>query len=73
MNNQQLITELTTDVHNYQQPEAYYQMEIVKAKLDLNYLKTLPGMLKCICIVSIFILKNFFFLVITLLKDLFSF
>lgn len=58
MNDQQYITGTITDVRNYQQSQAYYQMGSVRPELDLNYLKTLPGMLKCICIVSVFILKK---------------
>uniref|UniRef100_A0A0R3RUM1 MARVEL domain-containing protein n=1 Tax=Elaeophora elaphi TaxID=1147741 RepID=A0A0R3RUM1_9BILA len=55
MNDQQHITETDTDIRNYQQSQAYHQTEIVKPELDLNYLKTLPGMLKCICITVDFI------------------
>ncbi|CAG9529884.1 unnamed protein product [Cercopithifilaria johnstoni] len=55
MNDQQYITETIADARDYQQSQAYYQMEIVKPELDLNYLKTLPGMLKCMCITLDFI------------------
>ncbi|EFO25899.1 synaptophysin/synaptoporin family protein [Loa loa] len=55
MNDQRHITGTITDVCDYQQPQAYYHVEIMKPELDLNYLKTLSGMLKCICITLDFI------------------
>uniref|UniRef100_A0A915PP59 MARVEL domain-containing protein n=1 Tax=Setaria digitata TaxID=48799 RepID=A0A915PP59_9BILA len=48
-------TEANTDNYRYQQTQSNYQIEIVKPELDLNYLKTLPGMLKCTCITLDFI------------------
>lgn len=60
MNDQRYITE-TIDVHDYQQSQVYCPMEITKPELDLNYLNTLSGMLKCICIVSGVTLENFSF------------
>ncbi|VDK73782.1 unnamed protein product [Litomosoides sigmodontis] len=47
---QQYITETVTDACSYQQAQAYHQIDGVGPELDLNYLKTLPGMLKCMCI-----------------------
>ncbi|KAM3721093.1 CKLF-like MARVEL transmembrane domain-containing protein [Dirofilaria immitis] len=55
MDNERHITQTIIDVHDYQQPEVNYQMQIVKPELDLNYLKTLSGMLKCICITLDFV------------------
>uniref|UniRef100_A0A8R1Y5K2 MARVEL domain-containing protein n=1 Tax=Onchocerca volvulus TaxID=6282 RepID=A0A8R1Y5K2_ONCVO len=49
---EQCIMQTITDVSDEQQPQANYQKKIVKPVFDLDYLKTISGMLKCICIVS---------------------
>ncbi|KAK6106316.1 putative integral membrane protein [Brugia pahangi] len=48
MDDHHYIMETITDLRDHQQQQVYYQM---KPELDLNYLKTLPGMLKCTCII----------------------
>ncbi|OZC12655.1 hypothetical protein X798_00286 [Onchocerca flexuosa] len=50
MDDEQYIMQTIIDVSDDQQSQTNYQKKIVKPVFDSDYLKTISGMLKCICI-----------------------